>query len=272
MNDGESEIAAAARNGAEEELKLDTTKVPAKLPANPVAVADVLKIVPRNLDECWRLANGFAKAGMVSESLQVWRDSKGDLISASAAKKSAAAVADTEGTVARCALVIMKGMEVGLGPVTAMQTIMVINNKTAIYGDGAKALVHGSGVLEYEKNEITGTWEDKDYVVKVTLKRKDQTEAITREFGYKDAEKAGLLTKFGPWTQGYAKRQCYWRAWSWAARDTANDALCGLSIAEEVRDYETQQKRIKTATDTSALDDTPPTEEEYHGQITDNNT
>lgn len=74
-----------------------------------------------------------------------------------------------------------------------------------------------------------------------------------------DAKRARLLGKQGPWTD-YPERQCYWRAASLAYRDGAADALMGLAVAEEVRDYEIEACRDHKA-DTSSLEDMPAAQE-----------
>lgn len=216
---------------------------PVKLPATVqtktqvTAQHDIMAITPRNLDEAWRMADAFRMAGMVPKSLEGKSDKE---------------------TTAKVMLAILKGAEVGYGPVTAVSTIMIINNKTCLYGDGASALVQSSGKIDWIKTDIeggkNGAWGE-GYKVTVSLKRKDQSEPYVRTFSFEDAKRARLNGKQGPWTE-YPERQCYWRAWSWAARDGASDALMGLSVAEEVRDYETEQRRI-AKTDISDLDDAP---------------
>jgi len=168
---------------------------------------------------------------------------------------------------AKLMLAICKGAEVGFAPATAVGTIMVVNGKACIYGDGASSLVQASGKVEWIKTEVsspgdTGKWAE-GYKVTVSLKRKDQTEAYVRSFSFEDAKRARLTGKQGPWTD-YPERQCYWRAWSWCARDGASDALMGLAVAEEVRDYEIEAQRGRK-TETSDLDvaPIPPTSEEH---------
>lgn len=197
-----------------------------------MAVDRIMALIPRSIDEAWRLSEAFVLAGMVPNSLEVKNDQKA--------------------TTARVMTVMLKGMEVGLGPASALQSIMVINQKPCIYGDGASSLVNASGIVEYIKTDITGTSWGPGYKVTVTLKRRDQSEPIVRSFSYEDAKRAGLANKSGPWTY-YPERQCYWRAWSWAARDGASDALMGLAIKEEVDDFKIEQAREQRL-DTSDLD------------------
>jgi len=232
---------------AEDDLEFQTPKVdqalqgvapvkPAPPPIQIHAQREVMAIMPRNMDEAWKMANAFVIANMVPKSLEG---------------------KTTDETKAKVMLAICKGSEVGYAPVTAVSTIMVINNKACIYGDGATALVQNSGKVEWikrliESKDDSGRWGE-GYKVTVTLKRKDQDEPYERSFSYDDAKRARLTGKQGPWTD-YPERQCYWRAASWAYRDGASDALMGLSVAEEVQDYQVETGRERT-TDTSSLDD-----------------
>lgn len=245
MNDdhketGEPEISDKDVPVVEAEIVKEDTKPEPKTTAlqklEVRAQREVMVIMPTTIDEVYRTADLFRLAGMVPKSLQGKNDKE---------------------TNAKVALAIMKGSEVKIGPVTAVSTIMVVNNKASIYGDGAKALVLASGKIEYEKVEIDGTWNDKTYKVTVRMKRWDQKEEVVRSFSYQDAQRAGLIGKGGadaPWTR-YPERQTYWRAWSWAARDAANDALSGLAVFEEVSDYAIEQRRLHDKPDTSSLDD-----------------
>ena len=59
----------------------------------------------------------------------------------------------------------------------------------------------------------------------------------TRTFSQEDAKRANLWGKAGPWT-AYPKRMLQMRARSFALRDSFPDALKGVGISEEVRDYQ----------------------------------
>jgi hypothetical protein len=219
-----------------EEVKLPAAPVVQKQRAQVSAQKAVTALIPQNLDEAWRMAEAFFLAGMVPKSLEGKTDNE---------------------TKAKIMLALCKGAEVGFGPVTAVSTIMVINSKACLYGDGATSLVQNSGIVDWITTKIvskddSGKWGE-GYKVTVTLKRKDQSEPYARSFSYDDAKRSRLLGKAGPWTD-YPERQCYWRAASWAYRDGASDALMGLAVAEEVRDYETEAQRGRK-TDTSDLDD-----------------
>lgn len=175
------------------------------LPAKTGALAPggaVRAIVPDNLEDAFRIANAVAKAGMAPPGLD---------------------------TAEKCMVAIMHGMEVGLTPMAALQSIAVINNRPTIWGDGALALVRASGILEW----IEETAEDTVAICRV--KRRGDPTVIERRFSDQDAADAGLLKKTGPWQQ-YRGRMRQMRARSWALRDGFADVLRGLSIAEEVQD------------------------------------
>jgi hypothetical protein len=129
---------------------------------------------------------------------------------------------------------IQHGMELGLAPMQALQSIAVINGKPVIYGDAALALAtaHPSFLdIEETTDGTTAT---------CVIRRRDRS-AVVRTFSEADAKKAGLWGKSGPWAQ-YPARMLQMRARGWALRDAFPDALKGLGIREEVQDYQ-----IKTA-------------------------
>lgn len=161
--------------------------------------------VPTSLDETWRLATIIGKSGMAPK-----------------AYKSPEQVM----------VGIMAGLELGLTPFTALQSIAIIGNNPSVWGDGALALVESSGLLEYHDEEF----DEQTKTAICTVKRRGKPKATVRTFSYEDAKQAGLLNKDGPW-KGYPKRMCQMRARAFALRDTFADVLKGIGIAEEVEDY-----------------------------------
>ncbi|SDC08910.1 recombinase RecT [Acinetobacter boissieri] len=124
------------------------------------------------------------------------------------------------------------GAEIGLQPLQAMQNIAVINGRPSIWGDAMLALVRGSGLLEFIREELSD--DEKEAIC--TVKRKGE-EATISKFSMEDAKRAGLSTKQGPWSQ-YPKRMMKLRARSYALRDVFPDVLKGMAIAEEEQDKE----------------------------------
>jgi hypothetical protein len=132
---------------------------------------------------------------------------------------------------------IMHGAAVGLGPFAAVHAIAVIDGHPTIWGDGALALVERSGLIEDMREDYVVDGEEGLTAVCIVRRRSWPT-PIARRFSAAMAEGAGLTRKEGPW-QTYPRRMLMMRARSWALRDGFADVLRGLSIREEVEDYET---------------------------------
>jgi hypothetical protein len=164
-------------------------------------------IVPTDFDGCWRLANAVCAAGMAPKGLD---------------------------TPEKATVAIMHGLEVGLTPMAALQSIAVVNGRPTIWGDGALALVRASGLCEGVHETVDGSGDG--MVATCAIKRKGERAEIVRSFSVAQAKKAGLWGKAGPWQQ-YPDRMLTMRARAFALRDGFADVLRGLGIAEEVSDY-----------------------------------
>lgn len=125
-------------------------------------------------------------------------------------------------------IAVQHGLEIGLAPMQALQSIAVINGKPALYGDAGLALVTNHADCEDVQESVS------DEQAACTIKRRGRT-AVTRTFTKAMAMKAKLWTKAGPWTD-YPTRMLQWRARWWAMRDTFPDALKGIAGVEEVSD------------------------------------
>lgn len=160
-------------------------------------------IIPQTFDDCYRLGKMMAISGMVPDA---FRDNP-----------------------EACTIAIMQGLEVGLSPMAAVQSIAVINGRPTLWGDGALGVVRASGLLEWIKEWTEG---DTAYC---EAKRRGEPEPIRRSFSDADAKAAGLTNKKGPW-QDYRPRMRQMRARGWTLRDGFADVLKGLRIAEEEHD------------------------------------
>ena len=182
----------------------------AERPSKPALTSggSISAIVPQSIEEAYRIANAVVSAGMAPRSLD---------------------------TPEKAMVAIMHGLEIGMTPMAAMQSIAVVNGFPTIWGDGALGLVRGSGVMEWIKEWAEG--EGNGYTAHCSVKRKGEPEAITRSFSWDDAKAAGLLGKKGPW-ENYRARMFQMRARSYALRDGFADILRGLRIREEVEDYQ----------------------------------
>ncbi len=134
-------------------------------------------------------------------------------------------------------IAIQFGAELGLTPMSSLQSLAIVNGRPSIYGDAALALVRGSGYLETYKQTQVGEGDNMKAIV--TVKRKGE-DAITSEFSVADAKKAGLWGKTGPWSQ-FPGRMLMWRARGFALRDAFGDVLRGLATSEENQDLAPHQ-------------------------------
>lgn len=132
------------------------------------------------------------------------------------------------------------GMEIGLPPMASLQNIAVINGRPSIYGDAALAVVRGSGLLEFYKEEEIGEYPRENFGYKVSAKRIGDAMTYSETFTIADAKAAQLWGKPGPWTQ-YSRRMLKFRARGFLLRDAFGDVLKGLRTAEEVQDFDVSQ-------------------------------
>tara|TARA_R100000231_G_scaffold92580_1_gene69606 strand:+ start:943 stop:1833 length:891 start_codon:yes stop_codon:yes gene_type:complete len=139
---------------------------------------------------------------------------------------------------------IQWGYEIGLAPMQALQNIAVINGRPSLWGDSLIAVCkHHSDWRGIEETYI----EEEDKAVCIVKRNvHGKIETTRSEFSYKDAQKAKLANKQGPW-QDYPKRMMQLRARGFALRDAFPDAIKGLITVEEAQDYPTEKEGdIKT--------------------------
>ncbi len=196
--------------------------------AQPIAdTGKVLAIIPRDLDEAQRFASGLIKADIVPDAFRV----------------------NGKNSAPNAPLVLMgvlKAMEVGLPPITGIGGLLPINNRFAIWGDAAVALIQSKELVTDHTDRRVGfgfdpstelaEWPD-DYGWEVSYFRKGQASPYVGKFTVRDARRAGLWlnARKQPWIM-YPDRMLFNRARAFALRDGFADALMGLGIAEEERD------------------------------------
>lgn len=171
--------------------------------------------MPVDMDGAWRMAKVLFDSEMVPESL----DSREKVFVA-----------------------IGMGLEVGLSPMQAVQSIAVINKRPSIWGDAALGLVQASGALVDFRE--TPLYDDEGNLngYRCRAVRKGIEDPIEHSFTVDDAKRAQLWGKVSrtgkpsPWVL-YPQRMLQMRARSWTLRDGFADVLKGLQVAEEVRDY-----------------------------------
>ena len=142
------------------------------------------------------------------------------------------------------------GAPLGLGMLSCLQHIAVINGRPSIWGDGALAVVQGHPAYEWHEETIVG--EDDQMVATARFKRRGAP-VVERTYSARDAMLAGNWGKKDTYRK-HPKRMLQMRARAFALRDGFSDALCGMAIAEESRDI-TEEVTVETAkTSVSATD------------------
>ena len=213
-----------------------------RLPAPIEAGAPIMPIIPRDQIQAARLAGAIVDSGMVPNSYAV-TPGKGEGLNKSPEECARM-------TRARVLMGIIKGLEVGLAPTTALSSIAIVNGRPSLWGDGAMALVRRSGKVEYIKEWTTGTPYQDDWTAHCEGMRKGESAPLSRSFSWAEAKRARLTGKPGPW-QDYPARMLAARARAWVLRDLFADALSGLSIGEEAQDIPPAPPPV---TDTGFLD------------------
>lgn len=181
---------------------------------------------PRNIAEAFQFADMVLLSGMAPKSyLEIYDKALKDGLNPEAATmkaKSAVVVS------------LQFGMELNFQPMQALQCIANINGNPGVWGDGALALVLGSGLLEWiEEDDFDVIKANKKAVCQV--KRRGDPKVKTITFSYEDAQKAGIFER-GVW-KTYPYRMALMRARAFALRDKFPDVLKGMKIAEELLDY-----------------------------------
>lgn len=203
--------------------------------------ARIEAIVPSTLGECFALAEMVFKTGL--------------------------SVPKDVDTAQKLTVVLMKGMELGLPPMAALDCIGLINGRACLYGDGIPSLLWSRGfkIREWYTGEDNLT----TLVAHCEITR-PEGDKYTFSYSTKDAQENGLWNPTErdhkrnqmPW-QRYTKRMCKMRCRGWLARDCASDILKGIPIYEEQADIELgrgEYNEVKAAA--LAVPDDIPSEDE----------
>ena len=141
---------------------------------------------------------------------------------------------DFQGNPNNILVAIQWGYEIGLAPMQALQNIAVINGRPSLWGDSMIAVCKAHP----DWRGISETYIEEEDKAVCLVKRNvhGEIEETRSEFSYKDAQRANLTNKPGPW-KNYPKRMLQLRARGFALRDAFPDAIKGLITAEEAIDY-----------------------------------
>lgn len=196
--------------------------------ANITAGGRVSAIIPQSMDDAYRLGKAIIMSGTAPRGMD---------------------------TPEKCMIAIMRGLEVGLSPMQAVDKIAIVNGRPVIWGDGAIGLVRGSGLCEYVHETAEGVGDDRAAVC--VVKRRGEPKEVVRRFSITDARKAGLWGKSGPWSQ-YPDRMLQMRARAFALRDVFADVLGGLYLREEIDDADGDRKATKPPSPKAINPPSPP--------------
>jgi hypothetical protein len=163
-------------------------------------------LMPNTIEEAYRIATAFSRSDFIPKE---YRDKPDN-----------------------CFTAINLGMEIGLPPMRALQSIAVVNGKPTLYGDAQLALVRGSGLIEIFEETYEGEEGKDTFAAICKIKRKGDVEATIEKFTVADAKKAGLWSKTGPWST-HPKRMMRYKARAFALRDKFADVLLGLTHSVE---------------------------------------
>lgn len=126
---------------------------------------------------------------------------------------------------------MMFGKEVaGLGPLTSLNFVAVINGKPSFFGDAVAGIAMAKGQITDMEEYFEGTPGELDWTAVCVVTRPSGSK-VTQRFSVADARRAGLWGKQGPWAQ-YPRRMLQMRARSWAVRDAAPHMLFGPTVEE----------------------------------------
>ena len=225
---------------AEDDAK---TSLPAIAEAPPPAGQQIQAMVPNTPEEIAWTIGVIVRGGLVPDS---YKDR-----STGQPNKSQLAIG------------IMKGLELGVPPLTALANIAVINGRPTMWGDLMIAMVLKTGLLVGIKEDEIGTPApdagdvdkfDDSYGLEVALTRKGVEGPFIGRFTVGDARRAGLWmnNKRKPWLH-HPKRMLRMRAIGFALRNGFADCLAGMYFREEIEDMPTEPKVV----DRGFLDSSP---------------
>lgn len=124
-------------------------------------------------------------------------------------------------------VIAIKGHELGLPPMYALERLAVINGKATSDGQVMLALIF-SRVPGAVVDPVVSTDTEAEFM----MARPGRTPRSFR-FTIEDAKRAGLLSKPGPWQQ-YPRAMLRWRAVSEGAKIVFPDAIAGMMLHEEM--------------------------------------
>ena len=171
-------------------------------------------------------------------------------------------------------VVLQYGQEIGMTHMQALQQLVPVNNLVGIKGDGAKALVLGSGKAKEWKEEEVGEAGKDSWGFKISATRKDTGETGSAVFTVFDAKRAGLWiddsvlsknpgARHSAWYK-FPRRMLRYRALGFICRDMFSDVLQGVHIEEEIDNTINVDAKIITTDEGQKIDLTKSEQTQQH--------
>jgi len=216
-----------------------------------MAGAQVGAIIPRSIEEMWRVSTMVVRAGLAPQAL----------VGKKTGDEAASAVA----------IAVMAGAELGLPPMVALRSFTVIGGRPALYGDGIINVARRSRKAAYIR---TGYDEEKK-AGWCEAKRSDTGEEKRVEFSEADARSAGLwddrktvkrkgydgqwkdVPNDAPWFR-YPKRMLAWRAAGYCLRELFADVLGGITDEFEAHEIASHEDPVNITPPSAPRPPSPP--------------
>jgi hypothetical protein len=128
------------------------------------------------------------------------------------------------------------GVALGIDPMVALSKVTIVNGSPTIYWDAAQALLRQRGLISgkgWLRERFEGAEGTDEWKCIISAKRADTGEEMEREFSVRDAKRAKLWGKAGPWSE-FPKRMLRYRAAGFLSRDLFADVTLGLHLREEL--------------------------------------
>lgn len=216
-----------------------------------MAGAQVGAIIPRSIEDMWRVSTMVVRAGLAPQAL----------VGKKTGEEAASAVA----------IAVMAGAELGLPPMVALRSFTVIGGRPALYGDGIINVARRSKKAAY----IRTGYDEAGKFGWCEAKRSDTGEEKRVEFSEADARAAGLwddrktvkrkgfdgqwkdVPNDAPWFR-YSKRMLAWRAAGYCLRELFADVLGGITDEFEAHEIASHDEPVNITPPSAPRPPSPP--------------
>lgn len=216
-----------------------------------MAGAQVGAIIPRSIEDMWRVSTMVVRAGLAPQAL----------VGKKTGEEAASAVA----------IAVMAGAELGLPPMVALRSFTVIGGRPALYGDGIINVARRSKKAAY----IRTGYDEAGKFGWCEAKRSDTGEEKRVEFSESDARAAGLwddrktvkrkgfdgqwkdVPNDAPWHR-YPKRMLSWRAAGYCLRELFADVLGGITDEFEAHEIAAHDEPVNITPPSAPRPPSPP--------------